>query len=86
MYICFYSYVDGTSSSRIVALMNYTVHSLMYSYYTLRALKIRVPKAVNILITSLQILQMIIGICLTLQVFYYLHMGKIFKWFSKLFM
>jgi len=42
--------------------MNFTVHALMYSYYGCRALRFKIPKWVNILITFLQILQMIIGV------------------------
>ena len=78
LWICLYSYVDGTSSSRIVALMNYSVHAIMYSYYTLKAMQIRVPRSVNMLITTLQISQMFIGLLLTLTIFYLLHNGKTF--------
>lgn len=38
----------------------------MYSYYTVRALHIRVPKPVAIMITSMQIAQMIIGFCVAI--------------------
>ena len=41
--------------------MNYLVHSLMYSYYALKAMKINVPKQVALLITTGQIAQMIFG-------------------------
>lgn len=41
--------------------MNFSVHSVMYSYYALRAMKIRIPTVVNMIITSSQILQMVIG-------------------------
>jgi len=75
LWICLYSYVDGTSSSRIVALMNYSVHTIMYSYYTLKAMQIRVPRSVNMLITTLQISQMFIGLLLTITIFYLLHNG-----------
>jgi len=37
------------------------VHSIMYSYYALRAMRFRPPKAVAMLITSLQLLQMVVG-------------------------
>jgi elongation of very long chain fatty acids protein 6 len=42
--------------------MNFTVHAAMYSYYGFRALRFRIPKWVNIVITSGQISQMVIGI------------------------
>jgi elongation of very long chain fatty acids protein 6 len=38
------------------------VHSFMYSYYAFRALRFKIPKMVNIVITSLQLSQMLIGI------------------------
>ena len=41
--------------------MNYLVHSLMYSYYAFKAMRIKVPKFVSQLITTGQILQMIAG-------------------------
>lgn len=41
--------------------MNFTVHSLMYSYYALRAGGVRLPKRFPLMITSLQILQMFAG-------------------------
>jgi len=41
--------------------MNFVVHSIMYSYYALRAMRYRPPKAVAMLITSLQLLQMVVG-------------------------
>ena len=44
-----------------MAIMNTTVHSIMYTFYALKALQFRVPSVVNIFITAIQILQMIIG-------------------------
>ena len=41
------------------APMNFSVHAVMYSYYALKASKIRVPKAVSMVITVLQIVQVI---------------------------
>ena len=42
--------------------LNYTVHSLMYSYYGLRAYGYRPPSAVAKFITALQLSQMFLGI------------------------
>ncbi len=58
---CFYSYKDFTSCGRWFMNMNYVVHGLMYSYYALKAMRIRVPMCVSQLITTLQIMQMIFG-------------------------
>lgn len=59
---CWYSCRDFTASGRWFVLMNYTVHAAMYTYYGFRALRFRIPKWVNIIITSGQISQMFIGI------------------------
>ncbi|CAG0917283.1 unnamed protein product, partial [Notodromas monacha] len=42
--------------------MNYSVHSLMYSYYALRAARIRMPTWVAVLITAGQMSQMVVGL------------------------
>ena len=42
------------------APINYSVHAVMYSYYSLKALKVRVPRAVSMMITVLQIVQVIL--------------------------
>lgn len=59
---CWYSCKDFSASGRWFVLMNFTVHAAMYSYYGMRALRYRIPKWVNIVITSGQISQMVIGI------------------------
>jgi elongation of very long chain fatty acids protein 6 len=41
--------------------MNCVIHSIMYSYYTLRASGIKLPKKLSIAITSIQIMQMVFG-------------------------
>ncbi|KAJ8315908.1 hypothetical protein KUTeg_006542 [Tegillarca granosa] len=56
-----YSYPVKIGSGRWFMTMNYVVHSFMYTYYALRAMRFNVPKFVNIVITGLQLLQMIIG-------------------------
>ena len=58
---CWYSYHHFAASGRWFMNMNYLVHSLMYSYYALKAMKINVPKQVALLITTGQIAQMIFG-------------------------
>ena len=46
--------------------MNFTVHSLMYSYYALRAMNYRVPRYVAMIITTLQLSQMVAGCAVNL--------------------
>nr|ATI22179.1 elongase 4 [Brachionus koreanus]QBO55908.1 elongation of very long chain fatty acid 3/6a [Brachionus koreanus] len=58
---CWYSYSDFTASGRWFMTMNYFVHSIMYSYYACKALRIRVPLFVSKLITTSQLVQMIFG-------------------------
>lgn len=50
-----YSYIDNTAPGRWYMVMNYNVHSVMYSYYALRAVRVPIPKWINISITSLQV-------------------------------
>ncbi len=58
---CWFSYKDFASTGRWFMTMNYAVHSLMYSYYVLKAMRFRVPRFVSQVITTGQILQMIAG-------------------------
>jgi elongation of very long chain fatty acids protein 6 len=61
---CWYAMHDFVSTARWFSCVNYSVHALMYSYYAARAMKLKIPKWVNILLTTLQISQMIWGIYL----------------------
>ena len=55
--LAFYTPAWEQPFGRWFAAINYGVHAIMYSYYTLRALKIRVPKMVSMTITITQIAQ-----------------------------
>ena len=44
--------------------MNVIVHSVMYTYYALQTLGVRIPKKISITITCMQISQMIFGIAI----------------------
>ena len=61
---CWYAMSDFNSTARWFSGVNYSVHALMYSYYAGRAMKLRIPKWVNIILTTLQIMQMIWGVYL----------------------
>lgn len=61
-----FSYTEYTSSARWFIVMNYCVHSVMYSYYALRAARYNPPRFIAMLITSLQLAQMIIGCAINL--------------------
>ena len=55
--------------------MNTTIHSIMYSYYAVKAAGYRVPSQVAMVITILQILQMIGGIVFNITAFNVLQRG-----------
>ena len=57
----FYEYGGMASLAFWFSFMNFPVHSLMYPYYAIRAAGIRPPKWVPMIVTSAQIVQMMIG-------------------------
>lgn len=68
---CWYNYSNLVNSQQWYMSMNYFVHSIMYSYYAIRASNIyRPPMWVNMVITSLQLLQMLVGVWVNLYVFF----------------
>lgn len=59
-----YCYEGQRSGGAIFMTMNFIVHAMMYSYYALRAARYRVPRFIAVIVTTSQILQMVVG-CLT---------------------
>jgi len=57
---------------RWYGVMNYGVHSIMYPYFALKALKVQIPKKISMTITILQLAQMIIGVGVNLYSLYVL--------------
>ena len=57
MVYTWYSYSGWQSMGRWFMAMNFAVHSFMYTYYTFKAMRFRVPKFISIIITVLQLLQ-----------------------------
>ena len=76
MIYCWYSFSQYTAPARWFVVMNFIVHSIMYTYYTFRALRYRVPKIIAMVITSLQLVQMIIGCVVNYMAFNYKQNGK----------
>jgi len=68
----FYCFSNFTPYVRWFMVMNYMVHSVMYSYYTLKALRIQVPRGIAAIITSLQIVQMLVNTAINFLAFRYL--------------
>lgn len=67
-----YSYKERASSGRWFITMNYAVHSVMYSYYAMKALRFRSPNWVKMAITLFQLSQMVVGSYIGIYI-YYLH-------------
>lgn len=65
----FYAYAEHASGARWYIVMNYCVHSVMYTYYALRAIRVRVPYFVRMSVTILQIMQMAMGLVVTLSIY-----------------
>ena len=59
---CWYSYKLKAIVTILFSAVNYSIHAIMYMYYGLKARQVRIPRQVNILITSLQIAQMVFGL------------------------
>ncbi|CAL8091666.1 unnamed protein product [Orchesella dallaii] len=60
---------------RWFAVCNSGVHSLMYPYFALRALGVKIPSYISNLITTLQLSQMIIGLGVNMTSWYLQHNG-----------
>jgi elongation of very long chain fatty acids protein 6 len=72
-----YSMSDYPATGRWFATINYSIHAIMYTYYTIMALKIvRMPKWISIMITGSQIVQMIIGVYVNHKAYQYKQSGE----------
>ena len=71
-----YSYSEYTSSARWFIVMNYCVHSLMYSYYALRSMGYSPPRSFAMVITMCQLTQMIIGCAINIWARQIIHSGQ----------
>lgn len=58
----FYTYKERPAGGCWFVVMNFAVHSFMYSYYTLKAAGINPPRPCAMLITAMQTLQMALGL------------------------
>uniref|UniRef100_A0A0N5AM25 Elongation of very long chain fatty acids protein n=1 Tax=Syphacia muris TaxID=451379 RepID=A0A0N5AM25_9BILA len=63
-----WAYTEAQPFNMYIAWMNYGVHALMYSYYTLRSFRIRVPAVIARFITVLQILQFLIMLLIIIHI------------------
>ncbi|XP_028991421.1 elongation of very long chain fatty acids protein 6-like [Betta splendens] len=68
-----YTYKDQVAGGGWFMCMNYSVHALMYSYYTARAAGLWVPRPLAMVVTTCQILQMLIGLLIQGLVYHWIH-------------
>ncbi|CAM9233741.1 unnamed protein product [Scytosiphon promiscuus] len=71
---CWHSYYEQTTYGLYFISMNYTVHALMYLYYGLAGMRIRLCKPYYI--TTMQISQMVVGIAVCVAGGYYIAIGE----------
>ncbi|CUG04822.1 fatty acid elongase, putative [Bodo saltans] len=70
MLYCWHAYTHKIGSGLWFAAMNFSVHSIMYFYYFLMAIGARsLVRPIAPLITSLQLLQMVVGMAVTIATF-----------------
>jgi elongation of very long chain fatty acids protein 6 len=70
------SYYQNTAYNTWIVWLNFTVHAVMYSYYTLSAMRIRVPAAIAQCITLMQITQFVITHFILFHCGYYMLVGE----------
>eukprot|EP00758_Cryptobia_borreli_P008354 Tbor_TRINITY_DN5382_c5_g1::TRINITY_DN5382_c5_g1_i1::g.4249::m.4249/K10203/ELOVL6; elongation of very long chain fatty acids protein 6 len=77
MLYCWHAYVVVSSTGLWFAVMNYVVHSIMYTYYFLMAINCRFVKKIAGIITFLQIMQMVVGVVVTVLSLYWMNMDGV---------
>lgn len=60
---------DAPGTARWMVSMNFTIHTAMYTYYTLKALKVGISRTVAMMITISQITQMIFGLYINFKAY-----------------
>lgn len=74
---CWWNYCLLISTGQSFSAMNYSVHSIMYMYYAVRASGLyRPPKWINMFITALQLTQMLAGVSINGYVYYLIRTGQ----------
>lgn len=61
---CFYVFHEMSGNFRWMTGMNVAIHTAMYGYFALKAMRFNVPNFVNVIITSSQLVQMIVGVAM----------------------
>jgi len=73
---CWHAYIWEMPTGIYFVSMNYSVHAIMYFYYFLSSVCSKPPRWA-LLVTVLQLLQMAVGIAVTLSHLYRLHHGSV---------
>jgi len=76
LWLSWYSITEFPATWRW-CIVNYSMHALVYTYYTVKALKIPVPKVLAIMgITFLLLLQKVVGCGVIILAWYYKGNGR----------
>ena len=73
LFMAWMVFVTKSSVGPFYGGVNVFIHSLMYTYYALQTIGVRIPKVFSMILTTMQILQMIIGIIVTSMTHVYLN-------------
>ncbi|CAL8097160.1 unnamed protein product [Orchesella dallaii] len=65
----------GEPLTRWLGVMNYGVHGIMYPYFALKSMKVYIPRNFSMIITSLQLTQMIVAVGLNIYSLYIIGTG-----------
>ena len=71
-----FTYTEYIATARWFIVMNYCVHSCMYSYFAFKSMNISVPRFFAKSITLFQLLQMLIGFIVNLLALYFVRVEK----------
>ena len=83
VYITWFNFSRSASSLvHWAGAVNYTIHSVMYSYYAATSVGIRFPAAIPLIITALQIVQMLYGFGVTILYYFSCPFDTAVVWFS----
>ncbi|NWV94513.1 ELOV6 protein, partial [Machaerirhynchus nigripectus] len=69
--LAWHGYKDTVLALGWNAALNLSVHTLMYCYYTVTAMGIRVPTSIAMLITTSQMVQMVVFLILNICIFFW---------------
>ncbi|XP_062436438.1 elongation of very long chain fatty acids protein 3 [Rhea pennata] len=81
-----FAYKQSAPGGGLFITMNFTVHTFMYSYYAMRAAGFWVPRYIAMVITFLQILQMLVAVIVNILLLFWME-NEIYHttWSSVLF-